>query len=143
MLALLVAGCGGGGSDSIDKAAFVEQANRICQETTKEMQAKIVSVAKKEPGANQDQTNLILMRGTVIPAFQSELEEIRALGIPGEGKPEAQAFLRTLQKAVDGLAANPANLLENKRGRSPFEPAELAGARYGLTECPIASPEAG
>jgi hypothetical protein len=137
---LLAAGCGGGDGDSIDKASFVEQANAICKEASAKMKAEIIALGKKLKSRTAS-ANVSILEKAVIPALQSELDEIQALGIPSGGKKEVEAFLAAQRKVVMAAEAQPAAFFAGKNGR-PWEAAELAATRYGISECPVASAEA-
>jgi len=140
-LGLLVAGCGGGGggeSGSIDKASFVEQANEICKRVSDAMQKELKAIANSQTGSNQTQNDLVLFNKVVIPGFQAELEEIRALGTPPGSQKQLNAFFAAQQKMIDMTEANPSSFSEPS-GEKQFEVVEVAGTKYGISECPIAA----
>lgn len=139
-ICLLIVGCGGGGSDSIDKAAFVEQANAICEKASGEMKAEIIALGK-ELNSRSTSATVSILEKAVIPALRSELEEIQALGIPSDAKKEVGAFLAAQRKVVEAAEARPAAFFAGQNAR-PMEAAELAATRSGLSECPVASAEA-
>jgi hypothetical protein len=140
----LIAGCGGGSSESqIDKAAFVKQADEICKRTSGKLAAEVTAAVQKEsaqPGASRTKIQLTLVKGTLIPGLESELEEIRALGIPDEGTTQVQAFFKAIQKMIAKAEADPEAFANQG---SPYEGAELAGRRYGISACPISPVSAG
>jgi hypothetical protein len=137
---LLVAGCGGGGDDAqqIDKATFIKQANKICEQASGKLASEIASISSREsvkPDYDYTETQITIVENALVPNFEKELQEIRALGIPEEAKKESEALLKAYQgginktKAKSGAVAN---------GAIPYEAIELAATRLGITECPIA-----
>lgn len=136
-LGLLVAGCGGSDSGSIDKAAFVEQAGSICEEVSGKIGAEAQSLGAKEggkPGSSPAKTSIKLVTQIAVPGFETELEEIRALGVPSEGKQQVEAFLTAMQKMIKVAETDPKSFIDNS---SPYESVELAGRQFGLSSCPI------
>lgn len=132
--AALGAGCGSG-SDSIDKAAFVEKANAVCKQANAKMRGQIAAITASKAGVKQEEIDLALMKEAVIPGMQAELDEIRALGIPSEKEKQARAFLAAQQQAIESAEANPTTFFSSEK---TLEAVELAGTRYGIRECPIA-----
>jgi hypothetical protein len=140
-------GSGESESSSIDKATFVAQADEICEQTSGKLAAEVTAILQTaDAKPNNDTfkgrtaTQVTMVKTALIPGLEAELEEIRELGIPSEGEQQVQAFLKSIQKVIDKAEANPADFAVSP---SPYEGAELAGRRYGLTECPIAVVEAG
>jgi len=138
--ALLIAGCGGGGEDGadaqqIDKAAFVKQADAICERSSGKMAAELRSVGQ-ESAKSFVGTQILFVRRIFVPGFEEEQREIRALGMPGEAKKEAQALLDAYQKAIDQMQAKPKAVAESKT--DPQETVALPARRIGIVRCPVA-----
>jgi len=136
---LLIAGCGGSSEASIDKAAFVKEANTICEQVSGKLAAEMTTAIKESysmPVNKRAETSVIVTKQSLIPGFETELEEIRALGMPSEGQKEVQAFFGEMQKMIAAGKANPEAFASSS---NPYEAAELAGRRYGVSACPIAS----
>jgi hypothetical protein len=139
---LFVSGCGSGGDSAdgqqIDKATFVEQANRICQQASGKMAAAIESISNQEsakPGYDYEKTQVVLVEKGLVPALEEELQEIQALGLPDEAKKEAEALGEAYRRSIKKTKGDP----EGAAGYSiPYEEIELAGARFGISECPVA-----
>ncbi len=141
-IGLLVAGCGGGddsaGAEQIDKATFVKQANKICEQASGRLAAEVTSISKREsakPSYDYAKTQITIVEKSLVPRFEEELKEIRALGIPEEAKKEAEAFLTAYEGAINKTEAESKAVVE---GATPYEAIELAGTRLGVSECPIA-----
>lgn len=140
-LSLLSAGCGGGDDSAdaqqIDKATYVRRANGICQQVSGKMTAEFTSIASEEsakPGYNPTKSEILLLKEVVVPGLEEELQKIRALGIPDDAKQNAQGFLGGMQSVIDRAKAKPKQVAESS---NVFEAAELAGAKFGITECPL------
>jgi hypothetical protein len=143
-LGLLVAGCGGGGSDSagaqeIDKATFVKRADAICEQASGKLSAEALALTQSEsakPNYEREKLQVHLVNRILIPGLDAELEELRALGMPSEGKQEVQAFFKAVQGVANTAEADPGAFAEGVGG---YESAELAGRKYGITACPISA----
>jgi hypothetical protein len=143
VLGLLAVGCGGGDSGSaegsIDKAAFVSQADAICKKASGRMFAELRALGKGKnlkagPGGEAETT---VVTKVAIPVLEDELEEIRALGIPSEGKPQVEAFLGAMRKMISSAQAAPETFLADASGS--YENARLASGQVGMSACPARS----
>jgi hypothetical protein len=141
---LLVAGCGGGDSadgEQIDKATFVEQANRICKQASGRLAAEVTSITSREesanPGSDSGETWVAVVEKAFVPRLEEELRQIRALGIPDDARKETEALLTAYQKSIDRTKAKAKSLAEIE-GYIPYEGAELAATRLGASDCPVA-----
>jgi hypothetical protein len=144
-LCLLVVGCGSSGGDNaegqpIDKATFAKRADTICEQASGKLAAEVTAYFGKEAANESANTEVILVKKVLIPGLAAELEELRKLGPPSEGKGEVQAFFKSLQKIIKTAEADPQAF---SKSVSPYEGAELAGRHYGISVCPIAPVEAG
>jgi hypothetical protein len=146
--ALLIAGCGGGSEDApstqqIDKAAFVKQADTICEQASGRMAAEIQSFSQSEAAKNLNETQSLLLRKVLVPGLEEEQRRIKALGIPKEAKKEAEALLKSYRMAIDQTKTKAKAIIE-RAGRVPGSPepqeaVALAARRIGIARCPIAS----
>jgi hypothetical protein len=139
---LLTVGCGGGGDSestdtSIDKATFVKRANVICEKTSGRMTAETKALSQKEFETPSNQSIIRIISQVAVPGLESELKEIQALGLPSEEMQQIQAFLRSLQKAIAVARAKPFVFANGES--PPYEAAELASRRIGLSACPVAT----
>lgn len=142
---LLIAGCGGGDSTAqqIDKATFVKQANKICEQASGKFAAELASISSREsakPGYDFAKTQIIIVKKVLIPGLEEELKEIRALGMPDEAKRDVEAFLKAYQRSIDRVKAKP----KAAAGATiPYEAVEVTGTAFGVSECPVTSVSAG
>lgn len=144
-LALLVTGCGGSDdrvdAEQIDKASFIRQANRICEQVSGKFAAEVRSISRREeakPNFDFLKTQLIIVKGSLIPGLEEELQQIRALGLPEEAMKDAKAFLNAYPKAIERTKAKPNAVLEEET-IAPHEAITLAATKLGVTECPVTS----
>lgn len=146
-VALLAAGCGGGGEDGadaqqIDKAAFVKQADAICEQASGRMAAELQSFGQREPEKNSTETQVLLLREVLVPGLEEEQRQIQALGLPKEAKKEAEALLDAYQKAIYRTKTRARAIIENVEkvvgSPEPQEAVALAARRIGIARCPIA-----
>lgn len=138
-IGLFVAGCGGDDSAEIDKATFVKQVNRICEQTSGKMAAGLRSVMKREAASSDsdfDGTQTAIAAEAVVPGLEEELQQIQALGIPEEDQKDAEAFVKAYQQVVDRAKASPEAV---SRGAVSYAAIDQIGARMGIVECPVAA----
>jgi hypothetical protein len=142
---LLIEGCGGGDSTAqkIDKATFVKQANRICEQVSGKFAAELSSVSSREsakPGYDFAKTQVTIVKEVLIPGLEEELKEIRALGMPAEAKRDVESFLGAYQRSIAKVKAKP----QSATGATiPYEAVEVTGTAFGVSECPVTSLSAG
>jgi hypothetical protein len=135
-----LAGCGGGGdtsgsSSSIPKDEFVEQANAICAKGKKEGLAEMAAYVRKQgAGSPQAKAELLqeALRTVFIPAVQKQIDEVRALGAPDEGEEQVDAFLASMQKAVDQAGEKSS---AGPQFASLFKSSAALAHEYGIDAC--------
>lgn len=139
MLAGLPAvGCGSDSSEaSLDKATFIKRADAICKKTGGRLAAETRALNERELAASASQVEMVnaIIKQVVVPGLELELEEIRALGQPDEGSQQIRTYLSSLEKALVFARSKPA-LLANAES-PPYDAAEIAGRKFGLTACPV------
>lgn len=134
---LLVAGCSSGSGDSIDKAEFAKQAETTCKQASGRLAAEVQSDLANEPekGFTPVRSRIAIIKQTLVPGLERELQELQELGVPAEARSEVQTFFHELKNVVKAAKADPNEFGE---AASPYEAAELAGRRFGVSGCPIA-----
>lgn len=141
-LAGLVAGCGGSSSDStsgeaaISKAAFVKQANAICQKSNAETEKEFEAFAKKEGISEKEEPSKEVQERLVeeiaVPGISKQLGEIRALGFPeGKDGEEAEEIVESAEGNLEE-AEEDATVFFNGE---PFAETNKKARAYGLTVC--------
>jgi len=140
---VLAPGCGGdeeeGGfspvvSDPASKVEFLRQADEICLSTESQIEAAADDlVTNKEEPTPQEVEEVAL--GVVVPALESEVAAIGALGAPEGDEEQVQAILDATEAGIAEIEADPRALLDNTP-ESLVEAEELA-RRYGSQQCGI------
>ena len=125
------AGCGG--DDAPSDEEFVSQANAICERH----HARITEEASKVlAGGNLPSPREFgeLARGTIIPEYSAQIEELRALEASEEKQEEFRAWLDESEELKNQLEQNPV-MIQNARA---LEPVNAEAERLGLAdECHI------
>jgi hypothetical protein len=142
VVAILVAGCGGGSdstgsTSSLTKAEFVKQGNAICAKGNKAIEEGFENWVKENHlKQNQQPTKAELAavsEEVLIPNVQTELEEIRALGLPSEGGGEADKLLKAAEKGLEEGEEDPSVLANESSGT--FAEANKLAREFGLVKC--------
>jgi hypothetical protein len=116
VVALILAGCGGGGDSStsastgsISKAAFIKQADAVCQKGTERMQRAILGFLKqhkdvKRPNKAQSEK---LVGSAIVPSVRTEIEELKALDVPEGDEERVEAIIGALEEGLETAEGNP------------------------------------
>lgn len=130
-IAVGFAGCGG--DDSPSNEEFLAQANTICERH----HAKISAEASKVlAGGNLPSPQEFgrLARGTIIPEYSAQIEELRAIEPSEEKEEQFRAWLDDSTELKNRLEQNPA-MIQNPQA---LEPVNAEADRIGLAdECHI------
>jgi hypothetical protein len=115
---LAVAGCGGGGSSSsssstkstatapaITKAELVAKANAICTAGNGPILAAGAQLLTGHPSRAQVAA---VVRNTYVPAIESEMASIKALGVPAGEQAVVARMLKLVEAELGKLKRNPA-----------------------------------
>lgn len=136
MVSLGVTACGSDdsssddSSESITKAEFVAQANEICAESN-----KTIDAAEKEAfsGGQPTQADVdSFINDTVLPQVESQINDIEALPVPEGEEDQISAILDAANKALQEGKSDPSSLQGNG---DPFAEANKLANAYGMTEC--------
>jgi hypothetical protein len=140
-LALIVAGCGGGSSStestsSLSKAEFVKKGNAICAKNEKKIQKTFETFAEEHNFSEKNppsEKELQELSGELLPVVRSQIDEIRALGIPQGDEKEVEAIFAAAEEGIEETEKNPSVISEP--GGGPFKKANKLSRDYGLTTC--------
>jgi hypothetical protein len=136
---LVAAGCGSSSNSSststtaLTKAEFLKKGNAICKKGNQQIGAaaqKLFPKSKGKPSAAQLNK---FATGTIIPAVQGQINQIKALGAPKGDEAKVKAIVDAAQSALDKGKKDPALLTAN--GPGPFKQANQLTTSYGLTVC--------
>ncbi len=139
VIALVVAGCGGGDSstagDSISKEEFVAKANAICKDGTERLQAAIGRILKDQPNITKvsqaEQEKIVIT--VLVPNVSKEVKELRALGSPDGDEERVDAMVTALEEGVETAERDPQAV--TKSSDAIFGIASRIAGEYGLTTC--------
>jgi hypothetical protein len=137
---LLVVGCGGSSDSSegpIDKATFVQRAEVICKKTSGRLAAETSAQAQKKFETPATQSVVRIITTIAVPGLESELDEIRALGVPSEEAKQVRTFVTSLEQSIASAKAEPVAFAKGES--PPYETAELVSRRIGMSSCPVTS----
>ena len=131
-VALVAAGCGSGGSGSsttaaLSKADFVAQANAICSNGNKATNA---AGAQLHKGMSDAQMAAVVNK-SFVPAVQSQIDAIKALGAPAGDESTVSRMLSLAQADLNEVKADPSLITKS----SQFADFAKVAHPYGLTSC--------
>lgn len=137
-----LAGCGGGDESSTtypagvsrapDKVEFLREADRICESTNARVEAagdELVG-GRNDPPAGE--VRRIVSR-IVIPALQTEVEAISAIGAPEGDEAKIDHILEATRQGIDELRADPLSALDGPP--AGLREAGRLAAAYGSDSC--------
>jgi hypothetical protein len=156
LAAALIAGCGGdddeeptttpteeaatgatgatGAADvSLERAELIEQADEICAEGDRQIDAEAQEVfggSQQEPPAAEQEA---FVTETVIPNIQNQIDQLRDLDPPEEDAEEFTAILDEAQSALDDLEQDPGAFVGG--GEDPFAEVNQRAREFGLRDC--------
>jgi hypothetical protein len=96
-----------GGGGEISDAAFVKQANAICEEGKKKSIEKMgayVRKLKEESGGSKKQALSHLREAiqvVIVPGIAEQVEEVRALDVSGADKARVDEFLAAMEEGIE------------------------------------------
>ncbi len=132
LFALALAGCGG--DDAATKADVIADADKICADGNKELEAigDPTSVEEVPDFARRS-----------VPVVESVIDKIEALDAPEEGKADFDTFVRSTREAVDIVRpladADPSDEAAIQEAATKADAAgtkgEQAAKAYGFKEC--------
>jgi hypothetical protein len=140
VVAFIAAGCGGGddssSSGSISKEEFIAKADAICAKSNKRMEAQL---SKSLTNGGQitkltEADNEKFVTNVLIPNLSKEIDEIKALGVPGEDEERAKAMIAALEEGLETAEADPKTLAAGSSDIVFGIASRLAG-EYGLKVC--------
>jgi hypothetical protein len=123
---------GATGADvSPERAELIEEADAICAEGDKEIDAVAEETfANGEPSAADQEA---FIEDTVVPNIQDQLDQLSELDPPAEDAEEFQSIIDNAQSALDELANDPSAL--SGQGDDPFADVNEQAQEFGLRAC--------
>jgi len=142
-VAALLSGCGGdedeGGfspvvSDPLSKVEFLRQSDEICRSAESRIEAAADDLLTQEGDPDPAEVERIAI-DLVVPALESEVSAIGALGAPEGDEAEVQAILDATEAGIAEIEADPSALLDGVP--ESLQKAEMLARRYGSQQCGI------
>jgi hypothetical protein len=140
---LIVAGCGGDNNNTtttLSKQEFLKKGNAICRKANQDVNKAgrlifLTGVKKgQKPSGPPPAAKFKKFADTIlIPSIQSQINQIRALGVPPGDQAQVKAILDAAQAALNKGKQDPTLLEGNKS--TPFAKANKLALAYGLTVC--------
>jgi hypothetical protein len=133
-LALIAGGCGGGDEESLTRAEFIEQADAICTESSKQIEREYRAFAEggARKGGISKAEGQEVGQEILLPNVQSRVEELRELNPPEADEDQITAMLDALEAGVEEGRENPKSLFS---GDYPLEEANKMAQEYGFKAC--------
>jgi ABC-type Fe3+-citrate transport system substrate-binding protein len=140
VVALVVAGCGGGGDETstntISKAVFIKKGNAICQKGSERMVVSFTSFLEKEKSSVKhpsQATKEELVGEALVPSVKREIKEFEALGAPSGDEDRVGEIIKALEEGLETAESNPEAVVSSSDAVFGI-PSRLAG-EYGLEVC--------
>jgi hypothetical protein len=117
---------------SPERAALIEQADEICAEGDREIDAEADEVfgdSEQEPSQAEQEA---FVEDTVVPNVQDQLDQLRELDPPEEDAEEFTSILDDAQAALDEVEADPSAI---SGGQDPFAEVNKRAKAFGLEDC--------
>lgn len=133
--ALVVSGCGGGGSSSLSKTEYAKKANEICVRSESERQEVVAAASKKlTPGkkvTSAQQEQIVL---EVVPTYEKMTSEIDELGAPEGEEKQAEAWVEAMEEAAESVKGDPGTAIT---GNAPFQKPDELAEELGAKRCVV------
>ena len=139
---IALAGCGGGDqttypagvSRPLDKVEFLAEADRICASTNARIEAAADDLATGRHDPPPAEVRRVVI-GVAIPALESEVRAIRAIGAPAGDEQQIDAIIAATEEGIEQIRADPQGALN---GPPPaLRHAGRLARSYGSAECDV------
>ena len=141
----LLTGCGSGEeaaetSAALSKAAFARKASEVCEEAKDRIIKNFAQVRKlaDQPKAREE-FEYKLVKATMAPALEDEVEQLRSLGAPQGSAAEVDQMLELIEGAVAEAKTEPETYVagdDYKWGSEHFGKAHRLAVALGADSCP-------
>lgn len=146
LLALLAAGCGGGGGDPtaggtgasgeapLSKAVFIKKGDAICAAVPGEFQKRLTGLEKRQEAAKKPKPSFAkVAEVATLPPLEKAVRALEALPPPEGEELQAQTIVKALENAIASLEENPTGELAGPK--SPFAEFQRLTRQYGFKTC--------
>jgi hypothetical protein len=141
LAALILGGCGGDEendyfspvvAEPLSKVEFLREADRICFASESQIEAAADDLVTGRGRPDPDEVERVAI-SIVVPALESEVRAIRAIGVPEGDEGEVEAILAATEDGIAAIEADPRGLLD--RVPADLRRAERLAAAYGSQQC--------
>jgi hypothetical protein len=138
---LALGGCGGDDqnddfspvvAEPLSKVEFLREADRICFASESRIEAAADDLATGRGRPDPAEVERVAI-SIVVPALESEVRAIRAIGAPEGDEPEVEAILAATEDGIAAIEADPRGLLDGVPAE--LRRAERLAAAYGSQQC--------
>lgn len=144
-IAVIAVGCGGSSGEestttgNLTKAEFVKKGNEICKRGNAKIEDAFegfvkehhLSKTKKPTKAELEEAS----ETVVVPNIRSQVDEIKALGLPKEDAQGAEEVISAAEESLEQVEENPILVTEENTAKDPFAKTNKLARSYGLTAC--------
>jgi hypothetical protein len=136
-----LAGCGGDDenddfspvvAEPLSKVEFLREADRICFASESQIEAAADDLVTAPGRPDPDEVERVAI-SIVVPALESELRAIRAIGAPEGDEGEVEAILRATEQGIAAIERDPRGLLDGIP--APLRRAQGLAEAYGSRQC--------
>jgi hypothetical protein len=135
-LLALASGCGGSDDDdSLTKAEFSQQGDKICKEANADQQKALAAAYKKlsKEGAKGKKVEEELITNTALPPIAKMTEELGDLGAPEGEEEKAEEMVEAFEEEVQKIEADPGGALSGTVGA--FDKANKLAEDFEMKAC--------
>lgn len=138
-LAAVVAGCGGSDEDAPTptKKQFTKQASAVCLQGVRDIQLKLEKTikqrAKEKTFGTDEALPAEIANQIVLPNFETQVEDLRALGAPKGDEAEVEKMWDTFETAIADSKQDPKGMFRGEV--ETLEDVRTMATKYGLEYC--------
>lgn len=119
---------GVGTGEPLSQDEFIAEADQICTDSDKKINAAGQDIGNKPSDQEFDQ----FVTETLVPEIQGQIDDIRALTPPEGDEDEVSAILDAAQDGVDQIEQDPSSVQGED---DPFQEANQLAKDYGFKKC--------
>jgi hypothetical protein len=131
----IATGCGGGDSERLTKAEFIEQGDAICEQSNNQIRKEYEAFAKSNEVKEAELTNAqgAEIGGQILlPNMQTQAEELRELNPPEADEKQIVKMLDALEAGIAKARDEPKSLIG---ADYPFAETNELAQKYGFKVC--------
>jgi len=134
LVALVAAGCGGGGSDeTVTKADFVRQGNAICGKWQQARTAAFSELSQKfKPPVTQAKREEAVL--FILKPYGESIQGLNELDPPAGEEAKVEAMIKAMEEGFAQAKADPSSVIS---GTVAFKKSNKLVEEYGLKECKV------